>query len=66
MSLWAQTLLAFAVLLLIMGYFQYRRSRDVISIVQEMFGPNYLVPAAIGALAYLVIKVVVSVLDKVL
>ena len=66
MSLWAQTLLAFAVLLLIMGYFQYRRSRDVISIVQEMFRPNYLVPAAIGALAYLVIKVVVSLLDKVL
>ena len=31
-----------------------------------MFRPNYLVPAAIGALAYLVIKVVVSLLDKVL
>jgi hypothetical protein len=61
-----QTLLVFGILLLIMGYFQYRRSRDVVAIIQEMFRPAYLVPAAIGAVAYLVVKVVASVLDKVL
>lgn len=61
-----QTLLVFGVLLLIMGYFQYRRSHDVVAIIQEMFRPGYLIPAAIGAIAYLILKVVASVLDGVL
>ena len=66
MSLWMQTLLVFGVLLLIMGYFQYRRSHDVVAIIQEMFRPSYLIPAAIGAIAYLILKVVASVFDGVL
>ena len=61
-----QTLLVFGVLLLIMGYFQYRRSHDVVAIIQEMFRPSYLIPAAIGAIAYLILKVVASVFDGVL
>lgn len=66
MSLWAQALIVFGVLLLVMGYFQYRRTPDVIAIAQEMFRPTYLLPAAIGAVVYLVLKFVLSVLDGVL
>ncbi len=66
MSLWLQALLVFSVLILIMGYFQYRRSHDIISVIQEMFRPSYLVPAIIGTVAFLILKVVASVLDKVL
>ena len=66
MNLFAQTLLAFGVTLLVLGYFQYRRKADVVSIVQEMFRPQYLLPAAAVALGYLVLKVVFSLLGKVL
>lgn len=66
MSLWGQALIVFGVLLLIMGFFQYRRSPDVIAIAQEMFRPSYLVPALIGAIAYVIIKVIVSLFDAVL
>lgn len=66
MSLWMQTLLVFGVLLLIMGYFQYRRTHDIIAVIQEMFRPTYLIPAVIGTVAFLVLKVVASLLDKVL
>lgn len=65
-NIWIQTLMVFGALLLILGYFQYRRSHDIISVVQEMFRPSYLVPPAIGAVAYLIIKLVISALDKVL
>jgi hypothetical protein len=56
MSLLAQTVLVFGLMLLILGYFQYRRNPDVVAIGQEMLRPSYLLPAAIIALAYLVIK----------
>lgn len=66
MSLLYQALLVFGLMLLILGYFQYRRSRDVVAIVQEMFRPSYLVPAAIIALAYVLIKTVITIFSGIL
>jgi hypothetical protein len=66
MSLIAQGVLVFGLMLLIMGYFQYRRSHDIISITQEMFRPSYLMPAVIVTLAYIVIRVILTVFNGVL
>ncbi len=60
MNIWIESLLVFAAILLILGYFQYRKSPDVISIAQEMFRPAYLVPAVISAIVYFIVKLVLS------
>jgi hypothetical protein len=64
MNIFVQSLLVFGVMLLVLGYFQFLRSGDIISIVQEMFRPQYLVPAALVAVAYLILKAVFSLLNK--
>ena len=66
MNLFYQALVVFALMLLILGYFQYRRRPDVIAIAQEMFRPSYLVPAAIIAVAYVVLKIILTALNGVL
>lgn len=66
MSLWYQTLLVFGLALLVLGYFQYRRSGDVLKVGQELARPSYWVPAIIIAVAYVVLKLLFSGLAKIL
>lgn len=66
MSLLYQALLVFGLTLLVLGYFQYRRRPDVVHIAQEMFRPGYLVPAAIIAVAYIILKLTVGALAGIL
>ncbi len=66
MSLFYQALVVFAAMILIMGYFQYRRGPDVITIAQEMFRPQYLVPAIIITICYVIIKVILTAFDGVI
>lgn len=66
LNLFEQGLLVFAFMLLILGYFQYRRSHDVIAIVQEMFRWQYLGPAFIVAVVYMILKVILGALNGVI
>ena len=66
MSLFGQAIVVFLFMLLILGFFQYRRSHDVIAIVQEMFRPSYLFPAAIIAVVYVIIKVILTIFNGVI
>lgn len=65
MSLWAQTLSAFALTLLVLGYFQYRRHGDVIKVGQELVRPSFWVPALIISAIFLVLRIFFSGLDKI-
>lgn len=66
MSLFGQAIVVFLFMLLILGFFQYRRSHDVIAVVQEMFRPSYLFPAAIIAVVYVIIKVILTIFNGVI
>ena len=66
MSLFGQAIVVFLFMPLILGFFQYRRSHDVIAIVQEMFRPSYLFPAAIIAVVYVIIKVILTIFNGVI
>lgn len=66
MNIWIETLLVFVSILLILGYFQYRKNPDVIAIGQEMLRPAYLAPALLSALIYFIVKLVFTGLDTIL
>jgi hypothetical protein len=66
MNIFLQSLLAAFIAILVLGYFQFRRTGDIVSVVQELFRPQYLVPAALVGIAYLILRVVFSGLDQVL
>ena len=66
MNLFYQALLVFGGTLVFLGYFQYRRSGDIVAIVQEMARPMYLVPAIVIALCYVIIRLVIGGLNGIL
>lgn len=66
-SIWYQALMVFGLIILIMGFFQYRkRQGDVIEVGREMARPSYWGSAILIAAAYVVLKVVFGFLGKVL
>lgn len=58
MTIWFQTFLAFATLTLIVGYFQYRRSRDIITVTQELLQPARLIPIIIGTIVFFIVRLI--------
>jgi hypothetical protein len=62
MNIFVQALMAMGVAALVIGYFQFRRTGDILDVFQEVFRAQYLLPLIGVGIAYIIIKGLFSLL----